>query len=110
MKNIFTIACCIILLTISSCKKDALEINTDQTYVEQGVTAGDIGFGGIILTLMPDGKADLLPGGDIMERGTYKISGKNITVTIQDKEFKFDVVSQSELCYNKNRVLKLENR
>lgn len=52
--------------------KDAL-VDVEKRFVEQGKTSSEIGFGGIILTLYPSGRADILYGGDIVYRGTYKI-------------------------------------
>ena len=107
MKKYILTICCIIVLIISSCKK-ALDINVNQTFVEVGgKSAGSLGFSGIILTLMPDGKADFLNSGDIMERGTYEVSGKNLTVKINNKKYRFKVISNSELKYENDRILTL---
>lgn len=107
MKKNILIICFFIALVGSSCKK-VLDINVDQTFVEVGAKpAGNLGFSGIILTLMPGGKADFLNSGDIMERGTYKINGKNLIIKIDNKEYKFKVVSTSELKYGNDRTLTL---
>jgi hypothetical protein len=109
MKKYLIITFCSLLFAFTSCKK-ALDINVDKTYVEEGVSASSLGFGGIWVTLMPDGKADLLPGGDIVERGTYEINGKNLTVTLSDQTFKFFIISDTELRYEGTRVLKFVSK
>lgn len=107
MKRYLLIAC-LFFLAFSSCKK--LEVSANQTYVEQGKTGGELGFGGIMLTLEPDGRASLLNGGDVWYSGTYKIKGNKVTATIENKTYKFDVVSNSELRYEKTRILVLDPR
>ena len=55
--------------------------------------------GGWALTLKPDGTADILPGGDIYYRGTYKISGDNIKVKTDQGAgpFDFEIISETEI-------------
>lgn len=81
-------------------------MSIEKTYVEEGVTGGSLGFGGIILTLMPDGNADFLNGGDIVTRTTYSISGNKVTLSVNNEKFKFKIISNTELRYD-SRVLKL---
>ncbi len=90
--------------------KDALEVDVEKTFVEQGKASSDIGFGGIILTLYPDGKAGILYGGDIVYRGTYKIKGNKLEVKEEANVTKFKIISDTELRYEENRILKLQNR
>lgn len=105
MKKIYLIL--LLAISLSACKKDALKVESDKTYVEQGVSSGSgsLGFGGVILKLMPDGNADILVGGDAFSRTTYKIKGDKLTIG-DNEEFK--IISETELRYQNTRVLKLE--
>lgn len=90
----------ILLTGFAACKKDALKVDTEKNYTEEKTTpATDLAGGAMHLSLKPNGVADINPGGDIMWRGTYTISGKKITVTIPDldKKFKFTILSETEL-------------
>jgi hypothetical protein len=90
------------LLTITmGCKKDQLTINEEKVYAQErdpAVTYGPYD-GGWSLTMRPDGVADVLPGGDIYYRGTYKIKGSKIEVkTEQNNEtYNFEIISESEI-------------
>ncbi len=97
------------IFSLQACK-DALEVNVEKTFMEQGKTSSEIGFGGIILTLYPGGRADILYGGDIVYRGTYKIKGSKLEVKEEGNVTKFKVISDTELRYENNRILKLQNR
>jgi hypothetical protein len=61
----------------------------------------------MVLTLQPDGNADFLNSGDIINSGTYHFKGGKLILTVNKKEFKFDIVSDTELRYEHTRVLKL---
>ena len=63
----------LLTLTITSCKKDKLEVNEYIQVLE--VAPSDLAGGAMHLILNPDGTADITPGGDISYRGSYKISG-----------------------------------
>lgn len=93
--------------SFQACKK-AL-VNVEKRFVEQGKTSSEIGFGGIILTLYPNGNADILYGGDMGFRGTYKIKESKLEVKEGNKTTKFKIISDTELRYENNRVLKLQN-
>ncbi|MFA6277258.1 MAG: hypothetical protein WC622_10945 [Pedobacter sp.] len=85
-------------LLLSSCKKDQLTVDQEKVFLQ--VDHGDSGFpynSGWHLTLKPDGVADILPGGDIWWRGTYKISGSLITVKADNVTYKFEIVSETEI-------------
>lgn len=90
----------ILLTGFVACKKDALKVDTEKNYTEEKTTpVTDLAGGAMHLSLKPNGVADINPGGDIMWRGTYTISGKKIMVTIPDldKKFKFTILSEQEL-------------
>ncbi|WP_316806713.1 hypothetical protein [Pedobacter agri] len=87
------------LLVLSACKKDQLTIDQEKRFSEVDFKF-DPSFpfnGGWGLTLKPDGVAEVIPGGDIYYRGTYKISGKNITVSTDQTKFKFEILSDTEI-------------
>lgn len=107
MKKIYLVL--LIAISLSACKKDILKVETEKTYVEEGVSAGTLGFGGIILKLMPDGKADILVGGDVFYRTTYKIKGNKLIVEGEQND-EFKIISDTELRYQNNRVLKLDQK
>lgn len=100
--------CSLIILTFSSCKKE-LEINVAKRYVEKGAVATSLGFSGVMLTLMPDGKADVLFGGDMMMRYNYTINGKTILLQDNNSSFKVEIISETQLLYEKDRILILVN-
>jgi len=88
------------LISFSACKKDAIKIDTEKRYTqEKSVPATDLAGGAMTLVLKPDGMADFNPGGDIVYRGNYDISGKKITVKIPDLDmkYKFTIISEQEL-------------
>ncbi|RDC55629.1 hypothetical protein DU508_15230 [Pedobacter chinensis] len=91
----------IIALTIflNACKKDQLKVDQEKVFLEADFKF-DSSFpynGGWQVTLKPNGKADILPGGDIVWGGTYKISGKNLTIKSDNKTFKFEILSETEI-------------
>ncbi|WP_316783572.1 hypothetical protein [Pedobacter frigiditerrae] len=104
MKKFIAIICSLLILTVSSCKKE-LEINVKKTYVEKGAMATTLGFSGVMLTLMPDGKADVLFGGDMMMRYNYTIKGKTILLTGDNGSIKVKVISETQLLYENDRIL-----
>ena len=108
MKKGAILVCCLMALFTISCKKD-IEIEVEKIYVEKGAVGGELGFGGLMLTLMPDGKADFLFAGDILDRGTYTIKGKKITLRVGDRVHNFRVISETILVYDGDepRVLEL---
>lgn len=105
MKKYLSLIMLVAMFVISSCKK--LEVNVEKTYIEEGAKASSLGFGGIILTLMPDGKADFLNGGDVVERTTYTINGNKVVLG-NSQQSKFKVISDTELRYEDDRILKLD--
>lgn len=99
-------------LSFTACKKDALEVKTEKTFVSATSTpATDLAGGRTELTLKPGGSASILPGGDILWNGTYKISGKKITVYVQqsDEKYRFTIISDTEIHSEYGEVLKLVN-
>jgi len=87
------------ILFLSACKKDKLSIEQEKRFSEVGFKPNpsnpyDGGWG---LTLKPDGVADIAPGGDIIYRGTYKISGKNLKVSTDQMKFNFEILSETEI-------------
>ncbi|TKB99996.1 hypothetical protein [Pedobacter cryotolerans] len=109
MKKYIITICCLFVLSISSCKKD-FDINVDKTFVEQGRSGGDLGFGGVILQLSPNGKAGILYGGDFFYSGIYERKGNKIIMTEGSKQNEFKIISENELIYEGNRKLILENK
>ena len=108
MRNLFCLL--IVMLSFGACKKDALEVKQDKTYVQvKDAPPTDLAGGGVDLTLKPDGTAIINPGGDIVWYGTYDISGNKITVKVQQTEskYKFTIVSNEEIHGEHGEVLKL---
>ncbi|WP_231426028.1 hypothetical protein [Pedobacter sp. Leaf250] len=100
LKTFASVISIVTLLTFfSACKKDQLSIDGEKQFSEVGHKADPLNpfDGGWGLTLKPDGVADITPGGDIVYRGTYKISGKNLSVTTDQVKFKFEILSQTEI-------------
>ena len=82
------------------CKKDRLKVDVEKRYSEMGVPATPYS-GGMHLTLHPDGMADLVPGGDIIYPGTYRISGSTIKVRSEQLSdvYEFRIISESEITH-----------
>jgi ureidoglycolate hydrolase len=112
MKKYFTLLILTLLIAVASCKKE--DLATEQTFVEQSHQTTDtsvpswMGNGNMVLTLLPDNKVNFLPGGDIIYGGSYAAGFNTITVIVEGKTYKFDVISKTELRYEKNRVLLLK--
>lgn len=96
---VFLISIFSFILFLSSCKKDQLNVDREKEFVEVGHVSqsGNFYDNSYTLTLMTGGKADILPGGDIVWRGTYQISGKTLTVKADHQTYKFDIISETEL-------------
>lgn len=115
MKNITCkLIACVLLLTIcfTACKKDALKVNEEKRYAQtnaQPPTDPILGTA-VHLTLKPNGRADILPGGDIVWAGSYDISGTKLTVKVDelDMKFRFTIVSEEELHGENGEILKLQ--
>ena len=83
---------------LSSCKKDQLVVDQEKVFLQTDFKASTNPYdSGWQLTLKPDGVADILPGGDIWWRGTYKISGSLITVKADNVTYKFEILSKTEI-------------
>jgi|GEM_PF-6537489 len=108
MKKLLIIILSLFVFSFQACKDDFVSV--EKTFVEQGKTSSEIGFGGIILTLYPDGAAGILYAGDIVYRGIYKLKGDMIEVKEGNRTTKFKIISGTELRYESSRVLKLQNR
>ena len=86
------------LFCFNACKKDQLSVDGEKEFKEVGHVAMDAYDGGWRVTLRPDGVADILPGGDIVYRGTYKISGDKLKIKTTDGEtFEFKILSETEI-------------
>ena len=87
-----------LLFTTSSCKKDKLVVNQEKQYAQSNFTPSEYN-GGWMLTLKPDGVAEVLPTGDIYYRGTYKINGSKISVKTQQNSgsYNFEIISDTEI-------------
>jgi len=91
---------CISLLTLAiGCKKDQLVVNEEKEYSQIDHVPSNAYDGGWGLTLQPDGVADVIPGGDIYYRGTYKINGATIKVETPQNSgsYTFKIISESEI-------------
>jgi hypothetical protein len=67
-------------------------------------------FGGWSLTLYPNNIADINPGGDIIYRGTYKISSSSLKVITDTDSYKFKIISSTDIKYDQaDLVLRLNN-
>lgn len=91
---------CMFLLTfITSCKKDKLIVDSEKTFLEVDHVLSNRFDNGWNLILKPDGVADIIPGGDIIYRGTYKIIGRTIKLdSPQDaKTYTFKIISKKEI-------------
>jgi len=88
-----------ILLLAVGCKKDRISVKQSKQYSEVGHVPMDVYDGGWSLTLKPDGVADLNPGGDIVYRGTYKISGSKLKVVTEQNSgsFIFEIISDTQI-------------
>jgi len=108
MKSLYFLL--LMIVSISACKKDALEVKQEKEFIQVTLQpATDLAGGGIDLILKPDGTANINPGGDIVWSATYDISGKKITVTVQqtNSKYKFTVISDEEIHGDGGEILKL---
>lgn len=114
MKNKFLTILSVLFLSIillTGCEKDQLEVEEERTYMQVDHMPQNILDGGWVLTLKPDGEADLLPGGDIMFCGSYNIKGSEIKVrTEQSGNYTFKILNDSEIKENEfGIIMKLTN-
>lgn len=93
------IALFLFILTTTSCKKDKLDVKEVKEYSQVDHVPGHAYDGGWALTLQPNGVADVLPGGDIVYRGTYKINGSKIKVKTPQNSgsYTFEIISETEI-------------
>ena len=93
----------ILVLTLTiGCKKDQLIIDQTKKFVEDMPAKEPTSFpydSGWQLTLQPDGIADIIPSGDIVYRGTYKIIGSTIKVKTEQNSasYVFTIISEIEI-------------
>ncbi len=87
------------LFITAGCKKDQLQVDMVKQYVEMNHTPNNPYDGGWSLTLSPGGTADIVPGGDIAYRGTYKINGSKIKVKTEQNSgtYNFNIINQTEI-------------
>lgn len=87
------------ILMTTGCKKDQLVVNEEKEYLQINHVPGNAYDGGWRLTLRPDGAADVLPGGDMAYRGTYKINGSKIKVKTEQNSssYTFEIISETEI-------------
>ncbi len=104
MKNLLLLS--LLGLIFFSCEKlDEPEILGTYTYIPEGCDPGanpELGCASI-LTLSPDGVADILPSGDIIFRTSFKIRGEKIIVAKAD-----EVIDQHVFRYIDNSTLRNE--
>lgn len=74
-------------------------INETKEYQEARIVQLNPFDGGWELTLHPDGVADIVPGGDIQYRGTYKVNGSKIKVVTPQNSgsYTFTIISETEI-------------
>jgi hypothetical protein len=85
-------------LFFSACKKDQLNVDVEKTYVDKSHKgSGTFYDNPFTLKLSPGHIADILPSGDIMNRGSYKINGDKIKVKSEIGNFEFKIISPTEL-------------
>ena len=87
-----------LLFITYGCKKDKLVVSDEKRYTQSNFTPSEYNSGWM-LTLKPDGVAEVLPTGDIYYRGTYKINGSKISVKTQQNSgsYSFEIISDTEL-------------
>ncbi len=109
MKNYTILFAAIMLLSFSACKKDKISVTTEKTYIQANHTPSGTYDGGWQLTLTPEGIADIIPSGDIIYRGTYKVTGDKIKVKSDGGNFEFKIITETALKEAKNgTILKLK--
>jgi hypothetical protein len=89
----------IIGLLLSACKKQ-LVVDDEKIYHQANFKFDpSMPFnGGWQVTLQPNGNAVILPGGDIMYNGNYKIKGKSLSIKTTDgQKFEFEIISPTEI-------------
>jgi hypothetical protein len=91
--------CISIFTLVTGCKKDQLTVKEEKVYAEAGHISDNAYDGGWRLTLKPDGVAEVLPGGDVYYRGTYKINGSKIKVKTEQNSgsYTFNIISETEI-------------
>lgn len=96
-----TIGLIFLILPTAACKKEALEVKKDKTYIQTnpprpatpGVNTGTI------LTLKPKKVANMTPSGDISYPAKYAIRGRTLIIKVPtlNKEFTYNIVSETTL-------------
>lgn len=101
--------CISMLLVAGGCKKDKISVDEIKEYEQEVAKVQGVQESGWWVTLNPDGSADILPAGDIVYRGTYKINGARLKLKTDQSSFDFDIISQTEIKEKKYGVtLKLK--
>lgn len=112
-KILTTVFIALVTVLIISCKKDKLTVDEEQLFLQADFKPlSDFPYnGGWQLTLKTGGVADIVPSGDIIYRGTYKVKGDKLSVTTDQSKFEFLIVSKEELKETKyGVVLKLKKQ
>lgn len=106
----------ILLLAIfTTCsKKESLPLCEDETTYSQvnaPPSTDPIVQYGYRITLLDDDRVDILPGGDIVYRGTYSIKGNILEITVAqlDTKFKFTIISDNELHGEHGQIMKRQD-
>lgn len=96
-----------VILMSTGCKKDQLVVNEEKQYSQVDHVSSNAYDGGWGLRLQPDGVADVIPGGDIIYRGTYKISGSKIKVKTEQNSgsYTFEIISETEIKEKESGIL-----
>lgn len=87
----------ITLFCLNACKKDKLSVDQEKEFWEVDHASMNAYDGGWRVTLKPDGIADILPSGDIVYGGTYKIRGDQLKIKTDDETFEFKILSDTEI-------------
>jgi hypothetical protein len=96
----------ITLCFFNSCQKDKLTVNEEKHYAQVvQVVQTNPEFGSWQVTLKPGGVADILPSGDIVYRGTYKISGANLKVKYDNNTDEFEILSETEIRHKEYGII-----
>lgn len=111
MKKILTSVIPVLLIIscffLNACKKDQLTIEQEKEFIQVDWkrTSNDVFDNPFTLNLQPNGIADILPYGDIVWRGTYKISGSSLKVVADNQTYKFEIISETEIKLKESGLL-----
>lgn len=100
LKSIYLISSFIFIIVANiACKKNKLDVDTEKSFYQVDHISQGPYDNGWQLTLNPNQTADILPGGDIIYRGTYTINGSKLKVKADQisEQFEFKIISKTEI-------------